>query len=171
MCIQWLNRLRFSPKYSILQTLITKNCRILILTIGEQEFMKKSIKLGLAVCAISLNSMGVLAASDDKYPASDFQPKVTYIDESAVQAQSSASDDKYPASNFQPKVTYIDESAAGSTQVAAATVVDEKYPASNFQSKVIYSDESVTASPEPAQADQFDPKYPAAYFKPRVIYP
>jgi len=132
--------------------------------------MKKSIILGLAVCAMSLNSLSALAAADDKYPASNFEPSVTYIDETAAQAQSSATDDKYPASNFQPKVTYIDESAAGQTQLTKAVEIDEKYPAANFQSKVIYSDESATVAIEEAP-NQFDPKYPAAYFKPKIIYP
>jgi len=124
--------------------------------------MNKSSLLGLAICATSLISTSAIAASDDQYPASNFQPKVTYIDESAV--QSSGVDEKYPAANFQPKVTYI---AAGNAVVA---VVDEKYPAANFQSKVIYSDESATSSAS-EQADQYDAKYPAAYFKPKVIYP
>ena len=43
--------------------------------------MKKSIVLGLAVCAMSFNTLSVLAAADDKYPASSFEPSVTYIDE------------------------------------------------------------------------------------------
>lgn len=132
--------------------------------------MKKSIILGLAVCAMSLNSLNVLAATDDKYPASSFEPSVTYIDESAAQSQSAIQDDKYPASNFQPKVTYIDESAAGQTQLTKVVEFDEKYPAANFQSKVIYSDESATAAIEETP-DQFDPNYPAAYFKPKIIYP
>ncbi len=89
-----------------------------------------------------------------------------------AQAQSSATDDKYPASNFQPKVTYIDEGAAGQTQLTKATVVDEKYPASNFESKVIYSDESAgTSATAKDQSEPIDPKYPAAYFKPKIIYP
>jgi hypothetical protein len=134
--------------------------------------MKKSIAMGLAVCAMSLNSLSVLAAADDKYPASNFEPSVTYMDEAAAQAQSSATDDKYPASNFQPKVNYIDEGAAGHTQLTNATVVDENYPASNFESKVIYSDESAgTSATAKDQSEPIDPKYPAAYFKPKIIYP
>lgn len=136
--------------------------------------MYKSIILGLAVCAISLNSFSALAASDEKYPASNFEPSVTYFDESVAQAQSSATDDKYPAANFQPKVTYIDENAE-QTQISKAPVVDEKYPASNFESKVIYSDESANSGASTTvaqeQPDQFDLNYPAAYFKPKVIYP
>ena len=92
--------------------------------------MKKSIVLGLAVCAFALSPLSALAVTDDQYPGSNFQPKVTYIDESA--AASSGVDEKYPAANFQPKVTYIDESAAGATQQAA---FDEKYPAANFSPK------------------------------------
>ena len=135
--------------------------------IGEQAVMKKSIVLGLALYAMSLNSLDALAAADEQYPASNFQPSVTYIDESAAQSQSSRVDDKYPASNFQPKVTYTDETVA-QAQASTAAVVDEKYPAANFQSKVIFSDESAAVEAAP---EQVDPNYPAAYFKPRVIYP
>jgi hypothetical protein len=135
---------------------------------GEQADMKKIIILSCVVCAISLNTHSALAAADDKYPASNFEPTVTFIDESAAQSNSSVTDDKYPASNFQPKVTYTDESVAGQTQLSTAAVTDEKYPAANFQSKVIYSDESATVEETP---DQIDPKYPAAYFKPKIIYP
>jgi disulfide oxidoreductase YuzD len=134
-------------------------------------FMKKSIALGLAVFAMSLNSLTSFAAADEKYPASSFEPSVTYIDESATQASStatSAQDDKYPASNFQPKVTYIDEEAAGQPQLTKAAVIDEKYPAANFESKVIYVDENAVTD---EVSEQTDPKYPAAYFKPKIIYP
>ena len=95
--------------------------------IGEQAVMKKSIVLGLALYAMSLNSLDALAAADEQYPASNFQPSVTYIDESAAQSQSSMVDDKYPASNFQPKVTYTDETVA-QAQASTAAVVDEKIP-------------------------------------------
>lgn len=107
---------------------------------------RKSMMLGLAVCALAVSSANLLAAADEQYPAANFEPKVTYIDESVAQSSgssgSSAVDEKYPAANFQPKVTYIDDSAAsapsgGSEQTAA----------------------------------NFDPKYPAAYFMPKVIYP
>ncbi len=134
--------------------------------------MNKSIILSLVVCAMSLNSISAYAAADEQYPASSFEPSVTYIDETAAQAQSSAIDDKYPAANFQPKVTYIDENAE-QTQLTKAPVIDEKYPAASFESKVIYSDESAStpATAAQEQPDQFDPNYPAAYFKPKIIYP
>lgn len=103
--------------------------------------MKKSIILALAVCAMSLNSFSSPAVADDKYPASDFQPTVTYIDESVAQAPSSVADDKYPAANFQPKVIFSDDS----TPVAATQTTQ--------------------------QTAQFDANYPAAYFTPKVIYP
>lgn len=127
--------------------------------------MNKTMILALAVCAMP-HIFCASAFADDQYPASDFKPTVTYVDESAVQTQSSATDDQYPAANFQPKVTFIDETVKGEAQTDAGAVVDEKYPAANFQSKVIYSDESAAAAEVPE-----DPDFPAAYYKPKVIFP
>ncbi len=101
--------------------------------------MKKMIVLGLGAVSLSLISHAAMATSD--YPAADFQPKVVYIDEDAVQQTTSqkqtAYDPDYPAASYQPKVVYIDKAAAKK----AAPVV------------------------------KFDPNYPAAYFQPKVIYP
>lgn len=112
--------------------------------------MKKIIILGLAVTGLTLGSVNVWANSDD-YPASDFSPKVLYVDKdlaqqssgSAGQPQAVISDPDHPAAYFQPKVLYIDESLAGSAAPIAAK-----------KREVI-----------------FDPNYPAAYFEPKVIYP
>jgi len=61
-----------------------------------------------------------VAAAEDKYPASDFQPKVVYQDESvgkdaasntaekSAPVTSSSSDSQYPAANFEPKVVFSD---------------------------------------------------------------
>ena len=113
--------------------------------------MKKSIILGMAISALSLHALTSFAAADEKYPAANFEPKVTFIDESLAQSWSSSSaspayDEKYPAANFQPKVTYIDENAAGASS-SDGSAMDGR-----------------------AEAN-FDPKYPAAYFSPKIIYP
>jgi hypothetical protein len=88
--------------------------------------MKKTVILGLASVAIALGSFTASAASDSQYPASDFQPKVVFIDQEAAAAASSAPaagssgcpgqqqakakqsefDPKYPAASFEPKVVY-----------------------------------------------------------------
>ena len=64
--------------------------------------------------------VSTVVGADDKYPASDFQPKVVYQDEAAAKeavssattksssAASSARDSQYPAANFEPKVLYSD---------------------------------------------------------------
>lgn len=72
---------------------------------------------------VALLLVSVAASAEDKYPASDFQPKVVYQDESATKPStssassastsssksSSASDPNYPAADFQPKVLYSDD--------------------------------------------------------------
>lgn len=89
--------------------------------------MKKSIILGLTTAVIGLTSLTASAGSDAKYPASDFQPKVIYIDKDAVKtapASSSTSHECPPQK-------------AGTTETKVAEF-DPKYPAANFQPKVIY---------------------------------
>ena len=98
--------------------------------------MKKTIFLGLAMAGIALNPLILLAATDSKYPAADFEPSVIYIDKDAVakdQVQNE-SDPKYPASNFTPTVVYIDNQLVDQTQ----DEFDPKYPAAYFKPKVIY---------------------------------
>ncbi len=110
--------------------------------------MKKMMSLAVVTTVFSIAS-NLAWATSDEYPASDFQPKVVYIDKDAV-SQSAPTvkkrkftfDPDYPAADFEPKVVFIDKDA-----VAATSVVKKK-------KEVI-----------------FDPDYPAAYFQPKVIYP
>jgi len=74
--------------------------------------------------------MAASAVSAEEYPASDFQPKVLFQDESVVaQASASASSAAVPCVN--------QEAPAAKEEVAE---FDPKYPASNFQPKVIFSE-------------------------------
>jgi hypothetical protein len=86
--------------------------------------MKKTLILGLLTAGIALSSFTASAASDDQYPAANFQPKVVFIDQEAAAATSGSSasastkcpqqaaakqtefDPKYPAASFEPKVLY-----------------------------------------------------------------
>ena len=87
--------------------------------------MKKIITMALTAAAFSISSLSAFAATDSQYPASDFQPKVVFIDQEAaqktasptggtstcppqqqVQAKQTEFDPKYPAASFQPKVVY-----------------------------------------------------------------
>ena len=81
-----------------------------------------------------------------------------------------ATDNQYPAANFEPTVIYLDKDLAAQ-QVAATNSAkpdcDGKYPAASFEPKVVYADPSAVSPVE----DKPDPKYPAAYFKHKVIYP
>ena len=104
--------------------------------------MKKKI-LGLLIAGIISTPVTVIANSDDsQYPATNFQPKVIFADESAKSTGSAAQssfDADYPASSFQPKVLYVDAtSAASSSSTGEKSTFDPKYPAANFEPKVIY---------------------------------
>jgi hypothetical protein len=91
--------------------------------------------------------ISTVVVAEDKYPASDFQPKVVYQDEevgkssasssaspSAPASQSSSSDDsQFPAANFQPKVLYSDDKyqhsepaykSSSSTESSSSNVTD-----------------------------------------------
>ena len=89
----------------------------------EEYCMNKKIILGIAAASLSVCSWTAFAASDSQYPASDFQPKVVFIDEDAAATSSSSSnsnrcpdqqakvkqteyDPNYPAASFEPKVVY-----------------------------------------------------------------
>ena len=98
--------------------------------------MRKSFFLGLALIGISLNSLSVSAATDNPYPAADFQPTVIYQAPSIATNDTTqeASDPNYPASNFAPSVIFIDKQAANQSEA----VFDPKYPAANFKPRVIY---------------------------------
>lgn len=107
--------------------------------------MKKKI-LGLLIAAIITVPVTAIANSDDsQYPATNFQPKVIFADESAKStgpAAQSAFDADYPAASFQPKVLYVDATSAVSSSANSSTgeksAFDPKYPAANFEPKVIY---------------------------------
>lgn len=99
--------------------------------------MKHNTLLGLALAVTALSPLFAQAATDDKYPAANFQPTVIYIDKAAVQTTAAAEpefDAKYPAANFQPQVIYADKSLIE----AAEDKTDPKYPAAYFKPKVIY---------------------------------
>ena len=103
--------------------------------------MKKSIILGLSAIGMTIVTANCYAESDDqKYPATNFQPKVLFIDESAVQMPSvrNSFDPKYPAANFQPKVIFIDKAASASSSQKKKAVFDPKFPAANFEPKIIF---------------------------------
>ncbi len=82
--------------------------------------MKKNNLLQGAIVALLVASL-FAAYADSQYPATDFEPKVLYQDESikssapattAVKAApvtaTSTDDSQYPATNFQPKVLFSD---------------------------------------------------------------
>jgi hypothetical protein len=103
----------------------------------------KTKVLELLVTAIISTPLTALANSDDdKYPATNFQPKVIYADESETSGSSSKSsmDANFPAAHFEPKVLYVDASVTSSTSTLKGekSVFDPKYPAANFESKIIY---------------------------------
>lgn len=88
--------------------------------------MKKPIILGLAVAVLALTSY--TASADSKYPASDFEPQVIYLDKSVATTQS-------------PTPTPVACPVNTATPAPVQPVVDEfdpKYPAASFQPKVIY---------------------------------
>ncbi|MFZ2452021.1 MAG: hypothetical protein WAW36_16015 [Methylovulum miyakonense] len=100
--------------------------------------MKNNILLGFAFAVVALNPALSSAATDDKYPAANFQPIVIYLDKDAVQTAAADAepefDAKYPAAHFQPKVIYADQGLIE----AAEDKFDPKYPAAYFKPKVIY---------------------------------
>ena len=98
--------------------------------------MKKTIFLVLAMAGIALNPLSISAATDNKYPAADFEPSIIYTDKDAVAKDQSQneSDPKYPASNFTPIVVFVDNPLADQTQ----DEFDPKYPAAYFKPNVIY---------------------------------
>ena len=99
--------------------------------------MKNNTLLGLAFAVIALNPVLSSAATDDKYPAANFQPTVIYFDKDAAQtvpASAAEFDPKYPAANYQPQVVYADQALID----AAEDKTDPKYPAAYFKPKVIY---------------------------------
>ena len=98
----------------------------------------------LILLTVLVTPLSTFANNDDgQYPATSFQPKVIFIDESVKLATASSSfDSNYPAANFQPKVLYVDASAKSSSFAGGSTgeksAFDPNYPAANFSPKVIY---------------------------------
>lgn len=88
--------------------------------------MKKTLILGLLAAGTAFSSFTASAASDDQYPAANFQPKVVFIDQEAAAATSTSS---------------ASDSAKCPQQASAAakqTEFDPKYPAASFEPKVLY---------------------------------
>ncbi|PPD05320.1 MAG: hypothetical protein CTY29_01620 [Methylobacter sp.] len=83
--------------------------------------MQKTILSGLAI-ALLLGTSAASATSDNKYPASDFKPKVIFIDKDAVAAAPKAPADSKPVS----------------TVAAGKTPFDPKFPAASFEPKVVF---------------------------------
>lgn len=89
--------------------------------------MKKNNLLQGAIVAL-LAVSPFAASADSQYPATDFEPKIVYQDESI---KSSA-----PVAKATPTAT----------PVAATSADDSQYPATNFQPKVLFSDENYKPS-------------------------
>ncbi len=87
--------------------------------------MFKTILLGLAAFGFTFASMTASATSNDQYPASNFQPKVVFIDKELASQLGSAS----TAQKAEKKSV---------SKSASKTDFDPKYPAAYFQPKVIY---------------------------------
>jgi hypothetical protein len=105
----------------------------------------KNIDLTKSVFA-ALLLVSTVVSAEDKYPASDFQPKVVYQDEEAAKqsegsasakssssasSSASSSDSQYPAANFEPKVLYSDaeykhtaSAPSSSSSSSSASVAD-----------------------------------------------
>ena len=87
-------------------------------------------------------------------------------------AFANSDDSQYPATNFQPKVIFADDSAKSTGSSSSQSAFDANYPAASFQPKVLYVDASASSSSASiGEKSSFDPKYPAANFAPKVIYP
>lgn len=109
--------------------------------------MKKNNLLQSAIVALLVTSP-FAAYADSQYPATDFEPKVLYQDESiksaapaAVKAAPAAAvatpavsedDSKYPATNFQPKVLFSD--ANYKHDKSAPSIAPTSAPASEYTS-------------------------------------
>lgn len=88
--------------------------------------MKKILIPGLLATGIALGSFTASAATDDQYPAANFQPKVVFIDKDAAAAASSGS-----AASASIK-------CPGQEPAAKQTEFDPKYPAASFEPKVVF---------------------------------
>jgi hypothetical protein len=99
--------------------------------------MKNKLLSLLIITFVSIPLTAFANSDDSQYPATNFEPKVIFADESA---ESSEFDSDFPAANFQPKILYVDASAAKASGGVKGekSVFDPKYPAANFEPKVIY---------------------------------
>ena len=75
--------------------------------------MKTPFIISLLTATITLiPNISVAKGTDAKYPASNFQPKVIYLDKEALKksepfvGEKAKFDAKYPAATFTPKVIY-----------------------------------------------------------------
>lgn len=113
--------------------------------------MKISLIISILTATLSLIPGISSANSDDpNYPAANFQPKVVFQSDEAINASSSSrsmgeksvNDPNYPAANFEPKVLYQDKDAIKTTSTSTfkgeKSAYDPDYPAANFEPKVIY---------------------------------
>lgn len=93
--------------------------------------MKKNNLLQSAIVALLVASP-FAAYADSQYPATDFEPKILYQDES-VKA-------------FKPTTSTSTAAAPVQAAPAVSTADDSKYPATNFEPKVVFSDENYKPS-------------------------
>lgn len=94
--------------------------------------MKKNNLLKGAIVALLIASPFATYA-DSQYPATDFEPKILYQDESAKSAVPAAKAASTPA-------------AAPVSAPVATSTDDSKYPAANFEPKVLFKDDSYKPS-------------------------
>lgn len=109
--------------------MIEKFSAVLLRHYGVNSVKKYELTTSVFAALLLLNTS---AFAEDKYPASDFQPKVVYQDDSvskqsdssastSSKASSSSSDSQYPAANFEPKVLYNDENYKHTAAVPTST--------------------------------------------------
>jgi hypothetical protein len=104
--------------------------------------VKKNNLLQAAIVALLVASP-FAAYADSQYPATDFEPKVLYQDESIKSAAPAAV-----------------KSAPAAAPVAAVSADDSQYPATNFQPKVLFQDENYKPSKSaPSVAPTSEPEF------------
>ncbi|MDT8405616.1 MAG: hypothetical protein RQ715_00010 [Methylococcales bacterium] len=112
----------------------------------------KTIIFSLFAVAVA---SGSAVMAEAKYPASDFQPKVQYRDDSySNQAQDVANDADYPATNFKPTVVYKDDSYQHKGPEAAAGKVKKSTSPVEASGKVRDSLPATTTSSVSNQKEQ-----------------
>jgi len=91
--------------------------------------MKKTLVSHGTFVGLLLAASSVMA---EEYPASDFQPKVLFQDESVLASSSSA------ATSSSAAVPCVNQQSVAKKEEVAE--FDPNYPASSFQPKVIFSE-------------------------------